>query len=95
MPAVTSLSEFNRNQSAVIAQLEKTQEPLYLTRNGKASVVVMDADAFDRMVSFKDEVQAREMQVLDGLLRGYQDVLDGKTVDAVDSLARIRAAKGW
>lgn len=51
MPAVASLSEFNRNQTALIDTLEKTQEPIYLTRNGKASVVVMDAAAFDRMVS--------------------------------------------
>ena len=74
MPAVASLSEFNRNQSAVIDRFERSQEPMYLTRNGKASVVVMDADAFDRMMGFKAEVHQREMAVYDGLLRGYQDV---------------------
>ena len=43
MPAVTSLSDFNRNQSEVISRLSETEEPLYLTRNGKSAVVVMDA----------------------------------------------------
>ena len=35
MPAVTSLADFNRNQSAVISRLSETAEPLYLTRNAK------------------------------------------------------------
>lgn len=95
MPAVASLSEFNRNQSAVIDRLERSQEPMYLTRNGKASVVVMDADAFDRMMGFKAEVQQREMAVYDGLLRGYQDVLENKTQEAKGALDKIRSSKGW
>ena len=90
MPAVASLSEFNRNQTALIDTLEKTQEPIYLTRNGKASVVVMDAAAFDRMVSAKERAQKREMDVYQGLMRGYADVLDGKTSDAKSALGAIR-----
>ena len=63
MPAVTSLSDFNRNQSEVISRLSETEEPLYLTRNGKSAVVVMDAEAFDRAMSFRNEVHEREMSV--------------------------------
>lgn len=95
MPAVASLSEFNRNQTALIDTLGKTQEPIYLTRNGKASVVVMDAAAFDRMVSAKERAQKREMDVYQGLMRGYADVLDGKTLDAKGALGAIREKKGW
>ncbi|WP_442904881.1 type II toxin-antitoxin system Phd/YefM family antitoxin [Gordonibacter sp.] len=43
MPAVKSISEFTRNQSALIRELKNTQEPLYVTRNGSSSIVVMDA----------------------------------------------------
>ena len=95
MPAVTSLSDFNRNQSEVIARLSETKEPLYLTRNGKSAVVVMDAEAFDRALSFREEVRERELSVYAGLLRGYQDVQDGKVSDAASAFARIRAEKGW
>ncbi|SFX31176.1 type II toxin-antitoxin system Phd/YefM family antitoxin [Olsenella sp. kh2p3] len=95
MPAMTSLSEFNRHQSETISELEKTGEPLYLTRNGKSAVVVMDADAFDRMVSAKEELRTREMAVYDGLMQGYQDVLDGKTAPAQDVFTRIRSKRGW
>ena len=34
MPQIKSLSEFNRSQNAMIDDLEKSGEPLYLTRNG-------------------------------------------------------------
>lgn len=95
MPAVTSLSEFNRNQSEVISKLAETAEPLYLTRNGKAAVVVMDAEAFDRAMSFREDVRAREMEVYGGLMRGYQDVKEGRVTDASDAFARIRQKKGW
>lgn len=95
MPAVTSLSEFNRNQGEVIARLSESQEPLYLMRNGKAAVVVMDAAAFDRAMSFRDEARQHELEVYSGFMRGYQDVLEGKTVSANDAFARIRKQKGW
>ena len=95
MPAVASLSEFNRNQTAVIDRLQKTQEPIYLTRNGKASVVVMDAEAFDRAMSARNETRRLEMDVYEGLLRGYRDVQNGDTVDARAALDEIRSHKGW
>ena len=95
MPTVASLSEFNRNQTALIDTLEKTQEPIYLTRNGKASVVVMDAAAFDRMMSVKERAQKCEMDVYQGLMRGYADVLEGKTSDAKSAIESIRVKKCW
>lgn len=95
MPAVISLSEFNRNQAEVIERLSATSEPLYLTRNGRAVVVVMDAEAFDREQARRDETREREMATYASLLEGYQDVLDSRTMslDALD--ARVRAKKGW
>lgn len=40
MPQIKPLSEFNRNQNALIEDLSHSGEPLYLTRNGSACVVV-------------------------------------------------------
>lgn len=95
MPRVKSLSDFNRNQSAIINELKETQEPLYLTKNGRSSLVVMDAEAFDRAISFKKDIYAREMRVYDGLLKGYEEYQQGKTLSAEDADASIRKAKGW
>ena len=95
MPNVAPLAEFNRSQADVISQLEQSGEPMYLTRNGRSSVVVMDAAAFDRMQEARERTLDRERETYAALLRGYQDVLDGKTVSLDDADARIRAAKGW
>lgn len=95
MPAIKSLSEFNRNQSDIIEELSMSGEPLYLTRNGSASLVVMDAEAFDREISFRQNIQTHEMAVYEGLMRGYQDYLEGNVVDAVDAETQLKAAKGW
>ena len=95
MPAAESLSEFNRNQSQVISRLAETGEPLYLTRNGRNAVVVMDAEAFDEAMSFRNEVREREMSVYADLLKGYEDVQAGRVSPASSAFARIRASKGW
>ena len=54
MPQIKPLSEFNRNQNALIEDLSHSGEPLYLTRNGSACVVVMDSAAFDAAMAFRN-----------------------------------------
>lgn len=75
MPAAKSLSDFNKNQSSIIAKLEETQQPLYLTHNGSASIVVMNAAAFDKALSFRKNVYENEMRVYESLMKGYADYL--------------------
>lgn len=95
MPAIRSLSEFNRSQNALIEELADTREPLYLTRNGAACVVVMDASAFDEAMSFRNELLEQELRTYRGLMKGYEEVLDGNVVDAAEADREIRRAKGW
>lgn len=95
MPKVKPLSDFNRNQSDIIEELKESQEPLYLTKNGRSSLVVMDAEAFDRAISFKNDIYAREMRIYDGLLEGYENYQQGKLRSGEEADALIRKAKGW
>ena len=43
---IQSLSVFKRDSSKFIKQMKKTGQPLVLTVNGKAVVVIQDADSF-------------------------------------------------
>jgi prevent-host-death family protein len=43
---IRSLSDFKRNTSDLLERLKKTGNPLVLTINGKAEVVVQDAEAY-------------------------------------------------
>src|SRR5690349_15818551 len=49
---IMSLSTFKRDSNKVMRQMKKTKEPVVLTVNGKAAVVVQDAES-DIESSFK------------------------------------------
>lgn len=95
MPKIKPLSDFNRNQSSMIEELQESKQPIYLTRNGSAAIVVMDADAFDREMSFRSSVYANEMRVYEGLMKGYADYQAGEVTDSSEAETVIRVAKGW
>lgn len=95
MPAIASLTDFVRNQSDMIESLQKSGEPMYLTRNGKSSVVVMDAEAFDAAMSYRNRVNKLEMDAYAGILRGYEDYLIGNVMESDDAFEQIRREKGW
>lgn len=95
MPAVASLTDFNRNQNAVLADLKNTQKPMYLTKNGKACAVIMDAEAFDRMMAEREETRSREEHIYQGILRGIEEFQHSETTDAAKGFAAIRDRKGW
>lgn len=95
MPAVASLTDFNRNQNAVLADLRDTQKPMYLTKNGKACAVIMDAEAFDRMMAEREETRSQEERVYQGILRGIEEFQRGDTTDAAEGFAAMRDRKGW
>ena len=95
MPQIKPLSEFNRNQNALIEDLSQSGEPLYLTRNGSACVVVMDSAAFDAAMAFRNEIFEQEMRTYRGIMHGYEQYLNGETTPADEVFAQIRAAHGW
>ena len=95
MPAVASLTDFNRSPNSVLDELKTSQEPMYLTKNGKACAVIMDAEAFDRMMTERNETRSREERVYRGILQGIEEFQQGKTTPASEAFATIRTNKGW
>lgn len=95
MPQIKPLSEFNRNQNALIEDLSHSGEPLYLTRNGSACVVVMDSAAFDAAMAFRNEIYEQEMRTYRGMLKGIQEMQEGKLHDAQDVMDELRVLRGW
>lgn len=95
MPQIKSLSDFNRNQNALIEELGQTGEPLYLTRNGAACLVVMDSEAFDVAMRFRDELREQEIRTYRGIMRGYEQYLNGEVISADYAFSKIRASHEW
>ena len=62
---IHSLSTFKRDTAKLVRQLKKTGQPVVLTVNGKAELVVQDAESYQRLL----EAQER-MEVIEGIKRG-------------------------
>lgn len=47
---IQSVTDFKQNTAKFIKQVQETKEPLILTVNGKAAVVIQDAGSFENLV---------------------------------------------
>ncbi len=82
---ILSLTEFKLHTPEFVQQLKQTGEPLVLTINGKAELVVQDAASYQRLLDL-----AEEARVLDGIRRGLEDVRAGRSQPAAEAFADIR-----
>ena len=57
---IRSLSEFIRTAKASVKRLRKTGRPEVLTVNGKASIVVQDAAAYQTIMDELEDARTRE-----------------------------------
>ncbi len=55
-------------------QMKKTKEPIVLTVNGKASMVIQDAESYESLLRAKDKLEA-----LEGIQLGLADMRAGRT----------------
>ena len=67
---IHSLTDFKKNTSKFVEQLKETGEPVVLTINGKAELVVQDATAYQKLLQISDEAR-----VLEGVRQGIEDMV--------------------
>jgi prevent-host-death family protein len=56
-----SLSTFKRDSNKVMRQMKKTKEPIVLTVNGKAAVVIQDAESYQKLLELKERSEVVEI----------------------------------
>jgi prevent-host-death family protein len=56
-----SLSTFKRDSNKVMRQMKKTKEPIVLTVNGKAAVVIQDAEGYQKLLELKERAEVVEI----------------------------------
>jgi prevent-host-death family protein len=54
---IMSLSTFKRDSNKVMRQMKKTKAPVVLTVNGKAAVVIQDAESYQRLLEIKERTE--------------------------------------
>lgn len=88
---IDSLTNFKRDTSAALEKLKQSGEPLVLTVNGKAELVVQDAASYQELLAL-----AERAEMLDFLRKSQADIDAGRTVPArkaVEKIAKKHAQK--
>jgi prevent-host-death family protein len=66
---IQSLSTFKRDTAKIVRQLKKTGQPVVLTVNGKAELVVQDAASYQKLLEAQDRIEA-----IEGIRRGLDSM---------------------
>ncbi|MBA2731639.1 MAG: type II toxin-antitoxin system Phd/YefM family antitoxin [Acidobacteria bacterium] len=89
---IESLTAFKRNTTEYVKKIKKSGNPLVLTVNGKAEIIVQDAESYQRMLELLDRAET-----IEAVREGLESVSQGKTMslDQFDKEMRkkIRAPK--
>ena len=86
---IRSLSDFKRNTSELMQRMEESGEPMVLTVNGKAKLVVQDAASYQKSIAVTDYNEAVE-----GIRSGLEDVRHGRTKPAAQAFSELRKKRG-
>ena len=86
---IHSLSTFKRDTAKLVRQLKKTGQPVVLTVNGKAELVVQDAESYQRLLEAKDRMEA-----IEGIKRGLESMKRNAGKPAENFLNEFFAEKG-
>jgi prevent-host-death family protein len=71
---IHSLSSFKRNTLEFLQQMKQTGKPVVLTVNGKAELVVQDAESYQKLLDALDRLEA-----IASIKQGLEDVEAGRT----------------
>lgn len=86
-----SLSSFKRSTPEFVTRMKQTGEPIVLKINGKAELVVQDAESYQRLLALAERVESLEF-----LRRSLDDADAGRVRPfrkAVQSLSRQNRGK--
>ena len=86
---IHSLTDFKKKTSEFVKQLKQTGEPVVLTINGKAELVVQDAAAYQKLCRI-----AEEARVLEGIRQGIEDTNAGRTISLDEFKGHARTKHG-
>jgi prevent-host-death family protein len=84
------LSDFQRNAREFIAQLQESHKPIILTVNGKAAVVIQDANAYQELLDSL-EIERSAVTLSQRMKQFTQDGID---IDAKAGLTQLRGELG-
>lgn len=86
---IHSLSSFKRNTVEFLEQMKQTGKPVVLTVNGKAELVVQDAESYQKLLDALERLEA-----IAGIKQGLEDVETGRTSSLTEFEQEMRQKYG-
>lgn len=80
------LSEFQRNTKAFAARLSESKKPIVLTVNGKAAMVIQDAEAYQELLD-SSEIQRSAAVIQERMNRFAEDGIEFDAKEALEKLS--------
>jgi len=85
---IQSLSTFKRDTAKLVRQMKKTKAPVILTVNGKAELVVQDAESYQNLLEAKDRIET-----IEGIKRGLESMKSKRGKPAEEFFRELFAEK--
>lgn len=82
---IHSLTDFKRNTNEYVKQMKETGSPVILTVNGKAEIVVQDAESYQALLDAIDRAEA-----IAGIRRGLEQMERGEGKPAAEVFSEMR-----
>lgn len=79
------LSDFQRSAKAFLTTLKDTQAPIVLTVNGKAAVVVQDAESYQRLLE-----RVELLESLAGIRKSIDEFDQGRGIPLDEAFQELR-----
>ena len=87
---VRSVTEFQRNIKDYVGRLKESKTPLVLTVNGRAELVVQDAESYQLILE-----RLERAETLAALRRGVEQFDRGEGIPLDEAEARLRKKHGF
>jgi len=82
---IQPLTNFKRNTTELLRQMKETGEPIVLTINGRAELVVQDAGSYQKLLELVDRLEA-----IAGVRKGLEESKRGEGRPIEDAVREIR-----
>lgn len=86
---VRSVTEFQRNIKDYVVRLKDKKLPMVLTVNGRAELVVQDAESYQLILE-----RLERAETVAAIRRGMQDAEEGRMLPLKDAAARLKTKHG-
>ncbi|MCC8196442.1 MAG: type II toxin-antitoxin system Phd/YefM family antitoxin [Ruminococcus sp.] len=85
MPTIKSSTDLRNHYNEISTLCHETNEPVYITKNGKGDLVIMSMETYDELFG--------KFELFRWIQDGISDVKDGNTLPLEEAMKEIRDSR--